>query len=187
MKRPNFVEGVMFAAVASVSGMALFMLLISVFNALFTAHLLLSVLTISYIVYLLWCSPRESGAVSAALFSMVSLAVIWLLGPAFPLLLVAHALLITLMRSFAYHQTIIAVVADFLLNGLGIGAAIWAFSATDSLPITFWSYFLLQALFYLIPQRCGHSAKAAEEPVNDRFSEAYHSAQVALRLLSNQL
>ncbi len=185
MKRPNFIDGVIFAAVASVSGMALFMLLISFFNALFTAHLILTLLTMSYIAYLLWRSPKESGAVSAMLFSIVSLVIIWLLEPSFSTLLAAHALLITLVRSFAYHQTVIAVVADGLLNGLGVGAAIWAFSATDSLPITFWSYFLLQALFCLITPRLAHSEKVVDEPVNDRFTEAYHSAQVALRQLSN--
>jgi hypothetical protein len=185
MKRPNFIDGVIFAAVASVSGMALFMLLISFFNALFTAHLILTFLTISYIAYLLWRSPRESGAVSALLFSIISLVIIWLLEPSFSTLLAAHALLITLVRSFAYHQTVIAVVADGLLNGLGVGAAIWAFSATDSLPITFWSYFLLQALFCLITPCSAHSGKVVDEPVNDRFTEAYRSAQVALRQLSN--
>ena len=187
MKKPNFLEGVLLAVCASVGGAALYTSLTLLFSITFSAHLLISAITTAYLGYLLWRSPGKTGRISAAIFCFITLFVTWLIQPSFTLFLLIHVTLISLIRVLAYCHTPLTALADFTLTSIGAAVAIWAYLNTNSLFITLWCFFLVQALFSTIPNQWNNRTRTQQETHPDRFSTAHRAAEAALHRLSNSL
>jgi hypothetical protein len=112
---------------------------------------------------------------------------IWLLGLSLPLYLLAHLGLLWLVRSLYFHAGLIAAFADLALVLFGLAAAVWAWLMTDSLTVSLWCFFLVQALFALIParitgKRFGNTAATVKA---DPFQHAYRTAETAVAKLSS--
>ena len=56
-------------------------------------------------------------------------------------------------RSLLFQRSLIAIGLDGLTSAVGLMFAGYLFSKTGSVPAAFWSFFLLQSLFVLIPAR----------------------------------
>lgn len=194
IKRPTFNQGVVVALVLSLFGSALF----SVFTPIFTNHSMLRVIialvALGYILYLLNASQSRTGKVTClSLWVLVAVST-WYLSPSILLYALIHIGMIWLIRSLFHYQSTLTSLIDFGLNTLSLIVALWAIEQTNSLFISLWTFFLMQALCMAIPSKC-HDALCKipmdialidkqEHDGNDRFNRAFHSAQSALRRLS---
>jgi hypothetical protein len=91
-----------------------------------------------------------------------------------------------LIRSLYFYSSVLSALADLALNALSVIAAVWAVRQTGSVFLSFWCFFLVQALFVAIPaamQRNKHGPAEAES--EDRFQQAYRVAESALRNLTS--
>jgi hypothetical protein len=187
MKRPDFFEGVGVALAASVGGGVIFTVLVTLFAGGFVLRGLIAALGLLYLIYLLRRSAERVGRITTLTLWLVAALVIWLLGLSLPLYLLAHLGLVWLVRSLYYHAGLIAALADLGLALFGLAAAVWAWLVTGSLGVSLWCFFLVQALFVLIPARlksktARSTASAAEA---DPFQHAYRTAQAAVAKLSS--
>jgi hypothetical protein len=91
-----------------------------------------------------------------------------------------------LIRSLYFYSSLISALADFALVLFGMAASVWAVIQTGSLFIGVWCFFLVQALFVVIPDAWKQTRKPGTlaNSEEDRFQNAYRTAQAALTKLS---
>jgi hypothetical protein len=188
VKRPTFLEGVTVALVASLSMGGLFTILASLFASGSVLRILIAVTGLLYVVYLLRRSGEKVGRISSITLWLMGAALIWLMGLSLPLYLMAHLGIVWLIRSLYYYASLISVLADFALVLFGMAAAVWAVLQTGSLFVSVWCFFLVQALFVVIPETWVRSDRAVNELDNrqDLFQNAYRTAEAALTKLSTR-
>jgi hypothetical protein len=88
--------------------------------------------------------------------------------------------LIWLIRSLYFYASVISALADLLLTGFSLMAAVWAVYQTESLFLCIWCCLLVNALFVFIPtDMTGHVAETGQVQL-DRFQQAYQVAESAL-------
>ena len=151
MKAPGFAEGVGVALVGSLFGSAAFAALTWLLAGVGVLRLVVAGLAFGYVIYLMIRSPVRSGRIVVlSSWSIVALST-WLLVPPLGMYVLVHVLLIWLVRSLYFYNSVLPAFLDLLLNGLalilGMGVTIW----TSSLFLGIWTFFLLQALFISIP------------------------------------
>jgi len=185
MKSPGFLPGVAQALVISLVGSVVFSLVKPYLGTDFALRLLIALSALTYGVFLLRDSPVRVGLVTTvALWSLVS-GVVWLIPPGLFLFLLAHMGLIWLLRCCYCHQSLLAVLLDAGLQGASLVAALWALQHTGSVMLSLWCFFLVQALFVIIPdQLSGASDALFTEAADTGFQRAHRSAESALRRLS---
>ena len=187
MKQPTFLEGVSVAIAASLAGSMLYTALNTVFPGIPVLRLLIAGISLAYVVYLLSRSPERVGRVTAAAAWLVVAGVLWFTHPPLLLYVCIHLGAIWLIRSLYFYSSALSALADLGLNGLGLSAAVWAITRTGSVFLGIWCFFLVQALFAVIPKSIPRKpGKAAAGVVNeDRFQHAYRVAETAVRKLSS--
>ena len=185
MKQPRFFEGVGIALAASLIGGSLFAALTPVFAAGGVLRLLIAGISFGYVVYLLGCSRERVGRVSVVAFWVLLAGGTWFLELPLTLYLLVHLVAIWLIRSLYFYSSLLSALADLLLSGLSLSTAIWAFTHSGSLFLSIWSFFLMQALFVVIPARIsGRTGAADPDRVSEnRFERAHRTAQAAVRKL----
>lgn len=176
MSRPGFVEGALvalgFAIIATVGYSVLTLMSLSG-DAPWLIAVLIGLL---YQLYVIGRSPRHSGRALALLaWSLATTLTAWL--PLIPFLLV-QATCLWLSRCLFHQRALPALTADLGLVLFGLGAMVVALAHTASIGLAVWCFFLVQALFGLIP---GGTTDA--EPA-DQFDQAAQNAEDALRRLS---
>jgi hypothetical protein len=184
MKAPGIIDGILVAVLIAI-GVG-FTTLITGFAGLGAQlDLVMPWATLAYLVYLFRRSDTRVGRVVAvAAWATLSLAC-WL----FELPTSQHALaqagLIWILRSLYFHDSLLTALLDLGLVAIGLVAGSWALINTGSAAAALWSFFLLQALFCLIPvfdpklaevQACGGR--------NSPFQSAHRVAIDAVRKLS---
>ncbi|MCU7917982.1 MAG: hypothetical protein KZQ95_06440 [Candidatus Thiodiazotropha sp. (ex Epidulcina cf. delphinae)] len=187
MKRPGFFEGVGVALAVSIVGSVLFSVLATLFAGGFVLRGLIAALSLLYLLYLLKRSEERVGRITTLTAWLAAALGIWLLGLSLPLYLLAHLGLVWLVRSLYFHAGLIAAFADLGLALFGVAAALWAWLTTGSLGLSLWSFFLVQALFVLIPARFKRRKElsAGSQAEADRFQHAYRVAEAAVSKLSS--
>jgi hypothetical protein len=187
MKRQlTFIEGAGMALLISIAGSVLFSGLASLFSGGFVFRLLVSVLALSYIVYLLVRGTERTGRISVLLFWSVLMCLNLLLVDSILLYLSLHIIAIWLIRSLYYYNSLFSSLTDLLLTVFSLVAAIVAWNMSHSLLLGLWCFFLLQALFIYIP--VDFARRDRNESLNtstgDTFEHAHQSAQLALHKIS---
>ena len=183
MKRPTFLEGVVFALVASFAGSVLLTALATLAPSGWLLRLLIAGIAFAYVVYLLTRSRERVGRITAIAAWFAVAAAAWFLQPPLLVYVLLHVALIWLIRSLYFHGSALSALADFGLNGLSIAAAVWTLAHTGSVFIGIWCFFLLQACFVAIPPHVsGKSSRM--HPQDDRFEHAHRAAEAAVRNLS---
>ena len=190
MKQPSISEGIVVALIASFLGSVAYLSLASIFSNSFTVRLLISGFTLFYILYLLSRTKEKIGRFSIiVIWAMVS-SVMWLMWPAITLFIVVNLGMVWLVRSLYFYSSLFSSLADLLLNLLSIATAVWAFSYSGSLFLTIWCFFLIQALFVLIPKKISKKQSLEDQSKSDQrnnhnnFQQAYREAEAAVRKLS---
>ncbi len=184
MKQPTFLEGVAVALAASLVGSVLYTALDTLFPGVPVVRLLIAGLGLAYLVYLLGRSTERVGRVTAAAAWLVVAGVLWFTHPPLLLYVCAHLGTLWLIRSLYFYSSALSALADLGLSGLGLAAAVTALARTGSVWLGIWSFFLVQALFVVIPKsvrRTSGTGRTGE----DRFQHAYRAAESAVRKLSS--
>jgi len=185
MKRPSVLEGAGVALLASLSASILYSSVSLAAPGLWVWRLLITVLSLGYVLYLLARSGNRVGKFVAITLCLVASGVIWWLQVPLLMQLVVHLGLVWLVRTFCFQHGVLPAFADLALIVLGLAAAVWTWTNTASLLFTCWSFFLVQATFVLIPPdlrarlRTTQGASTGDDP----FDRAYQTAAAALRRL----
>jgi len=187
MKQPTFLEGVSVAIAISLAGSVLYTAMGVVFPGVPVLRLLIAGIGLAYVVYLLSRSPERIGRITAVAAWLTVASVLWFTHPPLLLYVCVHLGTLWLIRSLYFYSSALSALADLGLNGLSLAAAIWAITRTGSVFLSLWCFFLVQALFVIIPKSINRKPGAA--PVGheheDRFQHAYRVAEAAVRKLSS--
>ncbi len=186
MKRPGFFQGVGVALLAALLGEVLFVALRPLLGSLIALHMVIAIASFSYLLYLLRASGERLGRLTTlAVWLVVTGFTAWMAPPLMPYLVI-HVAMIWLGRALYFYSSLLPALADLGLNALAVAAVVWASAQSGSLMLTLWCFFLVQALFVMIPQSMNRARDDAASPVeNAPFDEARRSAQAALRKLSS--
>lgn len=182
--RPSLIAGlVAAAALALVAGLT-----VSVLGALFNpgtaVKLAATALSLVYVLFVFRQARARTGRlVALSAWAASSLCAWWML-PSTALYLLVQAGSIWLIRSLFVYSSLLPALADLALSAFSAIAFTWAFTRTGSVFLATWSYFLLQALWVLIPRRLTAPLKGRQsESDNDSFEHARRRADAALRQL----
>lgn len=187
--RNRFLRGVVIAALlalaaaVSVSGLAILA------GGETVIRLLVPTICGAYILLLLREQRAATGrAVTLAAWLLLSIAAWWAID-SLAIYLLVHAGAIWLIRSLFVYSSLLPALADFLLTALSAAAFAWALARSGSVLLATWCFFLLQALWTLIPARLPsrHMANRHDTTTptaNHRFDNARRRADVAIRQLS---
>ena len=186
MKKPTFWEGVVVALLASLAGAIGFFALSFLFTDEMAIRLVISGLAFFYSLYLLTRSGERIGRITVMLLWCILTAAVWLFGLPLTLLLILNVLSIWLLRSLYFYSRLFPSLTDMGLCLFGIVSAFWTLHHTGSPFLTFWCFFLIQALFVSIP--AGNKQTFADEAALSNseveFRRAYQAAEAAVRKLS---
>lgn len=187
MKRPTFFEGVAVAIATSVMGTVLYTVMVSVFPGTAVLRLLIAVLGLGYVIYLLSRSRERIGRLTVSVVWLLAAGTIWIVDPPLMYYVLVHIGLIWLIRSLYFYSSVFPALADLGLNAASLAAAFWAVSQSQSVLLSIWCFFLVQALFVFIPTRLRKSSSGwqSNRIDEDRFQRAYQVAEAALRKISS--
>lgn len=145
-----------------------------------------SLAALAYFLYLLWRLPHRPGKLLLGVISSLLLlpALVFL---SFPALVLLSAGCLWLLRSWLRYRSPLSGICDALLIAFGLAAAVWAALQTGSILISLWCFFLVQALFCLIPRqfskKAGKRVAIAVCRPEGGFDAAFAAAEQALRRL----
>lgn len=127
--------------------------------------------------------PRAGRLLAIAAWLALDIA-LFVFDPPLLLWLMAQTFAIWLLRCWCCYGSLVAALVDGALGLFALAAATAGAAHSHSLFLALWSFFLVQALFVLIPDtlRPRIAASAPEDEV--RFDQAHRSAEAALRRLT---
>lgn len=189
MKQPTFFEGVLLALLLATAGSGIVYALDWLLPGGLIAYALLAGLGLSYVLYLQSRSDEKAGRIIVPMiFAAVSVAC-WLLSVPLWINLVIVTAAIWLVRVLYRYRSVVSALADLVLSAIGLSAGIATYLHTNSLFLSLWSFFLIQAVSVFIPVKLsagrdvyGRQKPGTEQP-SDRFEEALGTAESALRKL----
>jgi hypothetical protein len=187
MKRPDFLEGVVVALIASIGGGVLYTAGLVFFPGGGVLRVLIAALSLGYILYLLRRSPERVGRITVPAAWLVMAALTWFSAAPLAIYLLVHLGTVWLVRSLYFYSSVLSALADLCLSGFSLAAAVWALLQTGSVFASLWCLFLVQALFAAIPatlpRRPGEPQQHPDR--EDRFQHAHRVAEAAVRKLSS--
>lgn len=187
MKRPTFLQGVSVALIAALLGEVVFVALAPLLGSPTALHLVIAMASFLYIVYLLRSSGVRLGRVTTLLgWLLITVTTAWM-GPPLMLYVLIHVAMIWLVRALYFYSSLLPAMADLGLNFVAVAAVVWATAQSGSLMLALWCFFLLQAVFVVIPRNMEKHQAQPDGVISetDRFEQARHTAQAALRKLSS--
>jgi hypothetical protein len=188
MKHPSFLSTALFGLGVSVFGAILFHLLSLLFSSDLVVRCLIAGASLIYIVWLIQQSGERVGLVTTVtVWALMSSALIWTeLSLVYSLLV--YIVFIWLVRSLYFYSSLLSSLVDMGLSFLSFSAALWAAAHTGNVFLSFWCFFLVQALCSAVPAhfKGRDSGYPGAGPVlDDRFQAAYRTAEAALSKLSS--
>ncbi len=184
MRRPTFFQGVGIALVAALLGEVLFVAISQLLGSYTALQMVIAIASFGYILTLLRASGEKLGRlVTLAGWLLVTVATAWF-SPHLVITVLMHTMMIWLVRALYFHSSLLTALADLGLSMLAVSAALWATMQSGSLLLALWCYFLVQALFVMIPPTLTASRSSATTADSDPFEQARSAAQTALRKLS---
>lgn len=186
MSTPTFSRGVLVAgvfAVVAAAGLATLGPLIGFGSAI---RLGIPAISLAYILYLLRTSNERTGNITTiSLWSALAVGT-WWVAPPLTFYVLIHAGSIWLVRSLYFYAGVFPSLIDLGLTALSLFGFVWALSRTDSVFLATWSFFLVQALFVVIPAATGRRSRGSEVVDCATFDRARRQANEALKALASQ-
>ncbi|GBF31766.1 hypothetical protein MnTg04_01732 [bacterium MnTg04] len=188
MKRPGFLHGVIVAAVFGFFASAVVATLTPFIGFGSVIRLVVPALGLAYLLYLMSRSKERLGRVTTLTLWSALAVVTWWLAPPLPLYLLIHIAAVWLVRSLYFYSGVIPALMDLGLNALSISAAVWAITRSGSVFLATWCFFLVQALFVVIPPTIKGKTRPERSTALDseNFERARRQADAALRQLFTQ-
>lgn len=151
-------------------------------------RLVVPALGLAYLLYLMSRSKERLGRVTTLTLWSALAVVTWWLAPPLPLYLLIHIAAVWLVRSLYFYSGVIPALMDLGLNALSISAAVWAITRSGSVFLATWCFFLVQALFVVIPPTIKGKTMPERSTALDseNFERARRQADAALRQLFTQ-
>ena len=187
MKRLSFIDALLCAVALSIIGSMVAVLLAPLCSGVLLSRGLGTALALAYVLFLLMRSRLRSGRVSLmAVWSLAALAIAFLC-PSLLSMVVAHLVLIWLVRTLLFLSSPLLALADLALCALSLAAACWALKQTGSVLVSLWCLLLVQATCALLPAHLGKPATAQQRGRDDDqdFARAARAAEQALQSLSS--
>jgi hypothetical protein len=184
---PTLVHGIGVALALSLAGGALLFALAPLLVAGTALRLLVALLGAAYLIYLLAGSAQRTGRIATLGIWTAVAAALWITSPPLSLYVLIHVGMLWIARSLYYYSGLLPVLADLGLNLLALAFAGWALARSGSPFLALWCFFLVQALFVLIPERIRGLARRStpdEVGADDAFQRAHRAAEAALRRLA---
>lgn len=188
MKRPSFIQGAIVAAVFAFFASVMIATLTPFVGFMSVIRLVIPVMGLAYLLYLFSRSRERAGRVTTlALWSALA-AVTWWVAPPLPLYLLIHVGAVWLVRSLYFYSGVLPALLDLGLSALSISAAVWAISQSGSVFLATWCFFLVQALFVVIPSSVNRKPQSVKNSAveNEPFERARRQADKALTQLFSQ-
>ena len=186
MKRPTLLYTIRIAVIMTVVAMASEFVMQHLFSGRLATAFTLSLLTMTYISHLLAKSDIRVGKITLGFLCLAALAVAVVLTVKLSTLLIISVGLIWVTRSLLYYSSLLPAIADLVLCLVSFAAAIWGFIISGSVAAAIWCFFLTQALSALIPKRFVSTPSTETKSGQDRFNQAYQSAETAIRHLAGK-
>ena len=183
MSRPGYLGAAAVALCLSVIGSVVWQLRLDYHLGL-SFDVLLAGLSLAYTVYLVSSGSRRAGQLSATFLWLPANAVILMWSPALMPTLVAYSLLIWITRVASHHRAALPALLDLCLCALALLSALWAVNNTGSLFLALWCFFLVHALYVLLPEHLSANQSLYHQ-ASDPFEQAFAVAEAAARRLSN--
>jgi hypothetical protein len=184
MKHIRFIHGVGIALVLGFFGSAMFISLAPVWGTAVIIKLLIAVLGLVYIGFLLSRSEERLGRLTAIAVWLSSAVLAWYFAPTLFTYTLVHLGSLWILRSLYFYSSAFSALLDLGLTSLAVCAALWAAQVTGSVFLTIWCFFLVQALFPVIPVSMRRPKRSRQRDKDQRFSRAYRSAEAAVRRIS---
>ncbi len=187
MKHPGFLEGVAVAMSAALTASVAHPVLSPLFGSEWTLRLIIGGLGLGYVLYLLHRAREHVGRITTTAVWLLLAGLTASFISSLTLYLAAHLGMVWLVRTLYHRSGVLAAVADLALNTLAWMGGVWALLHSGSLFLGVWTFFLVQALFVVVPRRSG-AGKAADTTAPrhpDPFQQAQRNAETALRRLAN--
>jgi len=188
MKRPSFFQGVIVAAVLGFFASAFVATLTPFVGLGAVIRIAIPALSFAYLLYLFSRSPERIGRVTTLALWVALAALTWWFAPPLPLYLLIHVGAIWLVRSLYFYTGLFPALIDLGLSALSVTATVWAISRSGSVFLATWCFFLVQALFVVIPPAISGKQAARQGVCTDdgNFEQAKRQADQALRQLFTQ-
>ena len=186
MSRPGFFRGVAVAAILAVVAAAGFATVTPFLGYGSAVRLGIPFISLAYILYLLKSSDERTGNIATLSLWSALAVVTWWVAPPLPFYVLIHTGAIWLVRSLYFYSGVMPSLMDLGLSALSISGFVWALSRTGSVFLATWSFFLVQALFVLIPNAIGSPAPQTESADSTVFDRARRQADEALRALASK-
>ena len=183
MSKPSFWRSVLLALAISVVGAVLHSVLAGVFGRALSLRLVVLVVALIYVLSLLYQSPLRSGRVVAVIAWLALSGLLLGFNPALSVWLILQTGFVWLLRGLQGYDSLISAGIDALLCAFALSAAVATAMHSQSLWLTLWTYFLVQALHVFVPRRMAAADPVRPVPAND-FDSAFRNAEMALRRLS---
>lgn len=190
----SFFRSAVVALILSISASLIYFSMITLFTNGLAIRITISAVTFGYLLYLLNKKDTEFGKLSFISLYLISSTLLLLFWP----VTLEHALFsvgfIWLVRTVYYHNNFFCALVDLVFSVVSFTAALGAIAQSHSIFMSFWSFFLTQALIlpilhYFFNKSGGsandrdgsHSRKSDSER---RFYQAHTNAQNALGKLA---
>jgi len=186
-RRPRFRHGVVAAALLALLATFLIAVLTPFLGLESVIRLAVPLLALTYLLFLFRSTRARTGrVVTLSAWSLMAL-VAWWGDPSLPFYLLLHVGAIWLIRSFYVYSGVLQAALDFALSTLAVLTFTWAFMRTGSVFLATWCFFLVQALWPLVPGAFQRSKSKVEQlRDNQSFERAQRQADAALRQLFSQ-
>jgi len=171
MNNLPFFRGVLLALCLSLLASILFLCFAHLYSNAGVFRGVISSVSLIYIVYLLVYNPIRIGRVTTVTAMIIFMAISAYWAP--PVIF--------------YDNSLLTALADLGLSLLSLATAIWAIEHSHSIFLSFWCFFLCQAVLPLIlsrfsaPVNPDHTNRELMSSSNARFKNLYDSADTALR------
>jgi hypothetical protein len=186
--RPTtFLGGVAVAFVLAAAGAAVFAALTTVLTGSVAIRAISTLLAGAYLLYLLSRSDERTGRIVTIVVWLSGAVATSVFAASLPLFFVCHVVMIWLVRTLYFHGTFTAALLDLGITGLAFTAAIWAARTSGSLFLAVWCFFLVQALFVVIPEGANAQSQPGGGFDDQPFRRAHRSAGAALRRLAGSI
>ena len=195
MSTLSFFRGALVALVLSISASLIYFATTMIFTSDLAIRATISSVTFAYVLYLLSRTDTAFGKLSFVSFYLISSALLLMFWP----VTLEHALFsvgfIWLVRTVYYHSNFYYALVDLMFSVVSFMAALGAIAQSHSIFMSFWSFFLTQALILPILHHFfnkgvlfGQQNDACQPHGNgseQRFYQAHNNAKQALVKLAN--
>ena len=164
MRRPTFFQGAIVAAVLGFFASAVVATLTPFIGLGAVIRVAIPALGLAYLLYLFSRSKERVGRVTTISLWSALAAITWWVAPPLPLYLAIHVGAIWLVRSLYFYAGILPALMDLGLSTLSVSATVWAITRSGSVFLATWCFFLVQALFVIIPPTVKGKKNAAPSP-----------------------